>query len=229
MVHYTAALFSYRGLQGLINSLIIASASTVLSTVLGTMMAYSLARFRTGGNHLAFWVISQRFLPPVAIILPIFLLFRTWGLYDTRIGTDPRLRVHDAAAVGVDDVRLFSPVAEVARGGGAGRRPQPLAGVLDGRDAARGAGRRSRGRLRLHRRLDRILLRPDPDQPLRVHAADDLSRLPRIPGRAIWRSLRACDRVARAVHRVGDAGAAASGARASRSARCEDRAWRAFG
>lgn len=86
IVHYTAALFSYRGLQGLINSLIIASASTVLSTLLGTMMAYSLARFNTGGYHLAFWVLSQRFLPPVAIILPIFLLFRSWHLYDTHIG-----------------------------------------------------------------------------------------------------------------------------------------------
>jgi multiple sugar transport system permease protein len=86
LVHYTAALFSYRGLQGLINSLIVASAATVLSSVLGTMMAYSLARFNTGGTHLAFWVLSQRFLPPVAIILPIFLLFRSWGLYDTRVG-----------------------------------------------------------------------------------------------------------------------------------------------
>jgi multiple sugar transport system permease protein len=86
LVHYTAALFSYRGLQGLINSLIIAAAATVLSTVLGTMMAYSLARFNTGGHHLAFWVLSQRFLPPVAIILPVFLLFRSWGLYDTHHG-----------------------------------------------------------------------------------------------------------------------------------------------
>ena len=86
LVHYTAALFSYRGLQGLINSLIIASASTVLSAILGTLMAYSLARFNTGGQHLAFWVLSQRFLPPVAIVLPIFLLFRSWHLYDTHIG-----------------------------------------------------------------------------------------------------------------------------------------------
>jgi multiple sugar transport system permease protein len=86
IVHYTAALFSYRGLQALMNSLIIASASTVCSTVLGTMMAYSLARFNTGGKHLAFWVLSQRFLPPVAIILPIFLLFRSWKLYDTHVG-----------------------------------------------------------------------------------------------------------------------------------------------
>ncbi|MBV9559738.1 MAG: carbohydrate ABC transporter permease [Bradyrhizobium sp.] len=86
IVHYTAALFSYRGLQGLINSLIISSAATLLSATMGTMMAYSLARFRTGGQHLAFWVLSQRFLPPVAIVLPIFLLFRGWGLYDTHIG-----------------------------------------------------------------------------------------------------------------------------------------------
>src|SRR4029077_12518246 len=86
LVHYTAALFSYRGLQGLINSLIIASATTLLSTVLGTMMAYSLARFNTGGQHLAFWVLSQRFLPPVAIILPIFLIYRRIGLNDTHIG-----------------------------------------------------------------------------------------------------------------------------------------------
>ncbi|HUL09519.1 MAG TPA: carbohydrate ABC transporter permease [Candidatus Acidoferrum sp.] len=86
IVHYTAALFSYRGLQALVNSLIIASASTVLSTVFGTMMAYSLARFNTGGQHLAFWVLSQRFLPPVAVVLPVFLLYRNLGLNDTRLG-----------------------------------------------------------------------------------------------------------------------------------------------
>ena len=76
MVHYTAALFAYRGLEGLTNSLIISLAATILSAFLGTLMAYSLARFNTGGNHLAFWVLSQRFLPPVAIVLPIFLIYR---------------------------------------------------------------------------------------------------------------------------------------------------------
>ncbi len=86
IVHYTAALFSYRGLQALVNSLIISTVSTVLSTILGAMMAYSLARFNLGGKHLAFWVLSQRFLPPVAVILPIFLLFRSWKLYDTHVG-----------------------------------------------------------------------------------------------------------------------------------------------
>jgi multiple sugar transport system permease protein len=86
LLRYTTALYNYRGLQGLINSLIISSATTVLSALLGTMMAYSLARFRTGGQHLAFWVLSQRFLPPVAIILPLFLLYRFLHLNDTYLG-----------------------------------------------------------------------------------------------------------------------------------------------
>ena len=86
LVHYTAALFAYRGLQGLINSLIISLSATVLSAIFGTLMAYSFARFNTGGKHLAFWVLSQRFLPPVAIVLPIFLIYRMIGLHDTYAG-----------------------------------------------------------------------------------------------------------------------------------------------
>lgn len=86
MVHYTAALFSYRGLEGLINSLVVSVCATFLSALLGTLMAYSLARFNTGGRHLSFWVLSQRFLPPIGIILPIFLIYRTLGIHDTKFG-----------------------------------------------------------------------------------------------------------------------------------------------
>jgi multiple sugar transport system permease protein len=86
IVHYTAALFAYRGLQGLINSLVISLAATLLSALLGTLMAYSLARFNTGGQHLSFWVLSQRFLPPIAIILPLFLNYRALRLQDTHVG-----------------------------------------------------------------------------------------------------------------------------------------------
>lgn len=86
LVHYTAALFGYRGLQGLINSLIISLSATALSAFFGTLMAYSLARFNTGGQHLSFWVLSQRFLPPIAVILPIFLIYRSFHLTDTHLG-----------------------------------------------------------------------------------------------------------------------------------------------
>jgi multiple sugar transport system permease protein len=86
LVHYTAALFAYRGLNGLINSLIVSVSATILSCLFGSMMAYSMARFNTGGQHLSFWVLSQRFLPPIAIVLPIFLNYRALGMNDTHFG-----------------------------------------------------------------------------------------------------------------------------------------------
>jgi multiple sugar transport system permease protein len=86
LIHYTAAMFTYRGLAGLTNSAIVSTAATILSVLLGTLMGYSFARFNTGGQHLSFWVLSQRFLPPVAVVLPVFLLYRNLGLNDTRLG-----------------------------------------------------------------------------------------------------------------------------------------------
>jgi multiple sugar transport system permease protein len=86
LLHYTAALYAYRGLDGLINSLIISTSATILSAFFGTLMAYSLARFNTGGQHLSFWVLSQRFLPPIAVVLPFFLIYRVLRLNDTHVG-----------------------------------------------------------------------------------------------------------------------------------------------
>ena len=55
------------------NSLVVASVSTVLAMLLGTIAAYSIARFKTGGDHLAIWIISQRMIPPIVIVFPVFL------------------------------------------------------------------------------------------------------------------------------------------------------------
>jgi multiple sugar transport system permease protein len=68
------------------NSLVIATASTVLAMGLGTLCAYSLARFRTGGEHLANWIVSQRMVPPIAVVFPIFLLYVFLGWVDTYVG-----------------------------------------------------------------------------------------------------------------------------------------------
>ncbi len=54
--------------------------------LLGTMAAYSLARFKTGGENLAVWIISQRLMPPIAIVFPVFLLYVFLGWVDTYIG-----------------------------------------------------------------------------------------------------------------------------------------------
>ena len=68
------------------NSLVIASVSTVIAMVLGTMCAYSIARFRTGGQFFAEWILSNRMIPPIVIVFPIFLMFVTLGLVDTYLG-----------------------------------------------------------------------------------------------------------------------------------------------
>src|SRR5262249_13765493 len=68
------------------NSLLLASVSTVIAMVLGTMAAYSLVRFKTGGENLAVWIISQRMMPPIAIVFPIFLLYVFFGWVDTYHG-----------------------------------------------------------------------------------------------------------------------------------------------
>ena len=68
------------------NSLFIAGTSTVIAMFLGTICAYSLARFRTGGDNLAVWIISQRMIPPIAVVFPLFLLYVWLGWVDTYHG-----------------------------------------------------------------------------------------------------------------------------------------------
>jgi multiple sugar transport system permease protein len=68
------------------NSLVIAGVSTLLAMLLGTICAYSLARFKTGGENLANWIISQRMVPPIAVVFPIFLLYVWLGWVDTYVG-----------------------------------------------------------------------------------------------------------------------------------------------
>ena len=79
-------LFKDGDVWAIYNSLIIASISTVVAMILGTAAAYSLARFKTGGQNLAIWIISQRMIPPIVIVFPIFLLFVWFGWIDSYVG-----------------------------------------------------------------------------------------------------------------------------------------------
>ncbi|NJM31049.1 MAG: carbohydrate ABC transporter permease [Rhizobiales bacterium] len=76
-------LFKDGDAETVLNSLILAGASTIFAMILGTLAAYSLARFKTGGENFAVWIISQRMMPPVAIVFPIFLLYVAFGWVDS--------------------------------------------------------------------------------------------------------------------------------------------------
>jgi multiple sugar transport system permease protein len=73
------------GLQGLRDSLIISLATALVSLLIGAPAAYSLARFKTGGENLSFWILSTRMFPPVASALPLFLIFKQIRLLDTHM------------------------------------------------------------------------------------------------------------------------------------------------
>ena len=71
----------------LLNSIIIASASTILAVGLGTLSAYAFSRFPIKGkNDLLFFILSTRMLPPVVVVIPIYLMYTALGLRDTHFG-----------------------------------------------------------------------------------------------------------------------------------------------
>lgn len=71
----------------LLDSIIIAVGSTALAIAISTFASYALSRmdFR-GRHHFVGWVLSTRMMPPVAVAIPMFFMFRDFGLMDTHFG-----------------------------------------------------------------------------------------------------------------------------------------------
>ncbi len=70
-----------------LNSVIIGFGSTLLCMVLGTAAAYAFSRFKVPlKDDLLFFVLSTRMMPPIAVAIPIFLMYRQLGLSDTHLG-----------------------------------------------------------------------------------------------------------------------------------------------
>jgi sorbitol/mannitol transport system permease protein len=70
-----------------LNSVIVSVGGTVLALAFAIPAAYSMAFHptkRTRGTLL--WMLSTKMLPPVGVLVPIYLLFRSTGLLDTRTG-----------------------------------------------------------------------------------------------------------------------------------------------
>jgi multiple sugar transport system permease protein len=70
-------------LPGMANSLIAAAGTAVLNLVLGTLAGYSLARLRFRGRvGLLFLYLGSRMVPGIALIVPLYLTIKTFGLLD---------------------------------------------------------------------------------------------------------------------------------------------------
>ena len=69
------------------NSIVISLGSSILGLLIAVPAAWSMAFVQTKRTkNLLMWMLSTKMLPPVGVLIPIYLLFRNFGLLDTKIG-----------------------------------------------------------------------------------------------------------------------------------------------
>jgi sorbitol/mannitol transport system permease protein len=83
--HYAVVELEY--IHHLTNTIIIAGGSTLLALTLGVPAAYAFAFFptrRTGA--IMMWLMSTRMAPAIASIIPLYVMFNEFDLFDTHLG-----------------------------------------------------------------------------------------------------------------------------------------------
>lgn len=84
--NYIAIVEKNNILKFFANSFVIASITTIVSLILGSVAAYGFARYSWAKKESrAFWVLSQKFLPPMAVVIPYFLMGAFAGILDTKL------------------------------------------------------------------------------------------------------------------------------------------------
>jgi multiple sugar transport system permease protein len=79
---YMGVLFIQNVTPFLRNSLIIAGSSSLIAVILGGLLGYGMSRYRFGGKNFYTWLLSLRMIPPVVIVMPLFMIFKTIRLTD---------------------------------------------------------------------------------------------------------------------------------------------------
>jgi len=73
--------------EHLSNSVVIGLLSTLASVLLGTFAAYGFSRFRiAGAKDWLFFILSTRFMPPLAVVVPVLVMYRRFDLQGTHLG-----------------------------------------------------------------------------------------------------------------------------------------------
>lgn len=85
--NYKEVLFTNNFMKYFMNSIIVAFTATIFSVAAGTLAAYSLARFKFyGKKSIVVLTLIMRMIPPVILVVPVFLLYNNLGLTNGRIG-----------------------------------------------------------------------------------------------------------------------------------------------
>jgi multiple sugar transport system permease protein len=84
LAEYRKLFVELNALDALFNSIFIVGIATCLAMICGTLAAYALARFDLKGkNVIAFEILSIRMLPPIVSVIPLFMIARFLGVFDT--------------------------------------------------------------------------------------------------------------------------------------------------
>ena len=86
-VQYHHIFFEGAFITYLKHSILATISSVLISVPLGLLAAYALSRAPIPGKqHLTFWVISTRMAPPVAVIIPLYVLWQKLAILNTFTG-----------------------------------------------------------------------------------------------------------------------------------------------
>lgn len=84
--HYERVLLESPLVQSLVNSMVVAASATAVSIVVGSFCAFALARLPMAGKPVILGIVlTTSMFPPIAVISPLYLLMREFGLRDTLV------------------------------------------------------------------------------------------------------------------------------------------------
>jgi sorbitol/mannitol transport system permease protein len=70
-----------------INSIVIAGGSTLIAMLIAVPAAWSMAFAPSPRTRdILLWMLSTKMMPPVGVLVPIYLIYRNFGLLDSRVG-----------------------------------------------------------------------------------------------------------------------------------------------
>ena len=84
--HYVGLFTRSSGARYFMNSLTISSLSMLAALVVSLPTAYSIARWRFGGGFLSAFLLVLRMLPAIALIIPIYIMYKLFGLTNSYLG-----------------------------------------------------------------------------------------------------------------------------------------------
>jgi len=77
----------YGAFEAIKNSIIVTVGGVILALILSVFAAYAFSRFPVKGkNILMFYILSTRMMPPITLVIPIFIMFQKIGLKGTYAG-----------------------------------------------------------------------------------------------------------------------------------------------